>query len=124
SFTGSSFEPVITFWVNIDGNSQKEFSYSDDKNSKSVVYYRLKMVSKNGKVEYSNILRFSSEKKEESQLAVYPTLVQSAAIVNYTSKEKQTAVIRVTDMSGHTVKQQNVLLQEGTNSIQVSGFDQ
>jgi hypothetical protein len=59
-----------------------------------------------------------------SQLAVYPSLVQSATTVNYTSKEKQAAVIMVTDMSGRTVKQQDVLLQEGTNSIQVKGFDQ
>jgi hypothetical protein len=124
SFTGNSFQPVTELTVNIDGNSQKEFSYTDDKNSQSLVYYRLKIVSKNGKVEYSNILRFNSEKNDVSQLAVYPTLVQSATTVNYISKEKQTAVIMVTDMSGRTVKQQDVLLQEGTNSIQVSGFDQ
>jgi hypothetical protein len=124
SFTGASFQPVTEFWVNIDGNTQKDFSYIDSKNSESLVYYRLKITSKEGKVQYSNILRFANEKNEVNHLAVYPSLVQIATTVNYTSTEKQTGVIMVTDMSGRTVKQQNVLLQEGTNSIQVSGFNQ
>ncbi|MFI5130813.1 MAG: T9SS type A sorting domain-containing protein [Chitinophagales bacterium] len=124
SFTGNSFLAVSEFRVNMDGNSQKELSYFDSKNAESLVYYRLKIIAKDGKVQYSNTLRFDSEKNDLSELAVYPSLVQSVTTLNYTSKEKQAAVIMVTDMSGRTVKQQNVLLQEGSNSIQVSGFDQ
>jgi hypothetical protein len=123
SLTGSSFQPVAEFWVNINGSAQRDFSYSDNKGAETSVYYRLKITSTEGKVQYSNILHFRSQQSAVNPLAVYPSLVQSATTVNYTSVVKQNAVIFVTDMSGRTVKQQNVLLQEGTNSIQVDGFD-
>ena len=124
SSNGTSFEPVTQFWVNVDGNTQKDFNYTDDKAADRITYYRLKIASKQGNIEYSNILRLSGEVKNMSQLNVFPSLVQSTATVNYTSREKQIAVINVTDMSGRLMKQQNILLQAGANSIQVSGFDQ
>ena len=124
SNTGTAFQPVAEFWVNADGNTQRDFNYTDNKGAEGTVYYRLKITGKDGKIQYSNILHFRSQKGEINPLAVYPSMVKSATTVNVTSQEKQNAVIFVTDMSGRTVKQQNVLLQEGTNSIQVAGFEQ
>jgi|GEM_PF-661178 len=123
SLTGSSFLYFNEF-QNVAGTSQKEFSYIDNNDANGLAYYRLKIITKTGKIEYSNILRLGSEKNNANQLAVYPSLVQSATTVSYTSNEKTAAVIMVSDMSGRTVKQQNVLLEKGTNSIQVSGFEQ
>jgi len=124
SANGTSFMSLAEFRTNFEDKSQTEFSYSDNKDIDVTVYYRLAIFNKEGKVQYSNVLHFTAEKNTMDQLAVYPSMVQSATTINYTSKEKQSAVIMVTDLSGRTVKQQNVLLQEGTNSIQVSGFDQ
>ena len=124
SATGNSFLSVAEFTTNSENNSQKDFNYTDTKDFNDVTYYRLKIVSRQGKVEYSNVLRFAAEKNTADQFAVYPSLVQSNTTISYTAKEKQSGVILVADLSGRIVKQQNVLLEEGTNSIQVSGFDQ
>ncbi|MDP4261935.1 MAG: T9SS type A sorting domain-containing protein [Bacteroidota bacterium] len=123
SNTGNTFQEIAEFWVNLNGNTQKDFSYADDKGTDGPVYYRLKITSSDGKIQYSNILHFQNQESAVNTLAVYPSLVQSATTINYSSQEKQNAVIFVTDMNGRQVKQQNVLLQEGTNSIQLSGFD-
>jgi len=124
SANGTSFQTLAEFRANFEDKSTNEFSYSDSKDFDETAYYRLAIFNKEGKVQYSNVLHFAAEKNTMDQLAVYPSMVQSATTINYTSKERQSAVIMVTDLSGRTVKQQNVLLQEGTNSIQVSGFDQ
>ncbi|MBL7740110.1 MAG: T9SS type A sorting domain-containing protein [Chitinophagaceae bacterium] len=124
SNTGSNFQPVTEFWVNTDGDSRKEFTYTDIKGKDAAVYYRLKVTGKDGKMEYSNILLFRSQQTTTSQMAVYPSLVESATTVSLTSAEKENAVLMITDMSGRTVKQQNIQLQKGTNSVQLSGFDQ
>lgn len=124
SNTGTAFQALAEFWVNIEGNTKNNFNYTDNNGNDGSVYYRLKIAGKDGKIQYSNILHFRNRKEEASQLAVYPSLVQSATTLNFTSAGRQTAMISVTDMSGRTVKQQNVMLQEGTNSMQVSGFEQ
>jgi hypothetical protein len=124
SNTGNSFDQIAEFWVNLNGNTQRDFNYADNKTAEKSVYYRLKITSTDGKVQYSNILHFQIQESDMSQLAVYPSLVQSTTTVNYHSTEKQNAVIFITDMSGRMIKQQNVLLEQGTNSILVSGFDQ
>lgn len=123
SSTGNSFQTLATFAC-IKPTPQKDFRYIDANDVNQLAYYRLKLVSNDGKIEYSNTLRLAADKNSTNQLVVYPTLVQSTATLNFTSGEKQTAIIAISDLSGRAVKQQNVLLQEGTNSIQVSGFDQ
>ena len=124
SNNGTDFQSMAEFWVNTDGNTQRDFNYTDNKVGENVVYYRLKITSNDGKVQYSNILLFRNQQTTTGTLAVYPSLVQSTTTLSFASREKQNAIIYVTDMSGRMVKKQSVLLQEGTNSVQVSGFDQ
>lgn len=124
SNNGIDFQSVVEFWVNTDGNTQKDFSYSDSKVGENIVYYRLQITGKDGRIQYSNIILFRNKPTETRGMAIYPSQVQTTTTVRFTSREKQNAVICVTDMSGRTVKRQNILLQEGTNNVQVSGFDQ
>jgi len=62
SLTGDSYQYVVDFWVNLDGNSTKNFRYSDSKKGTGPVYYRLKITDASGKVQYSNTLYFSEQK--------------------------------------------------------------
>jgi hypothetical protein len=124
SNNGTDFQSIVEFWVNTDGNTQRDFTYSDNKATQATVYYRLKVTGKDGKIQYSNVILFRNQQAEAGTIAIYPSVVQSLTTVSFTSREKQNAVICVTDMTGRTVKRQNILLQAGTNNIQVAGFDQ
>lgn len=61
SFNGESFHYVADFWVNLDGNTTKNFRYSDSKKGSKAVHYRLKITDANGQVQYSDVLSFSGK---------------------------------------------------------------
>lgn len=124
SNTGKDFQTVAEFWVNVDGSSERNFKYTDNRSASAQTYYRLKITGSDGRIQYSNILHFQSKEADMNSLSVYPSLIQSATTVNYQSSQKQSAVIFVADMSGRIVKQQDAMLEQGTNSIRISGFDQ
>jgi hypothetical protein len=122
---GQVFRAVSEFWPNIEGNMQREFSYKDQQEpGATVTYYRIKLVNVQGKLEYSNILRFQSQEDLAERLSIYPSIVRTATTVSYNSPRQDKATLLVSDLSGRVVKQQTVLLQAGINNVQLSGFDQ
>jgi len=62
SYTGDTYQYVVDFWVNLDGDSTKNFRWADSKKGNKPSYYRLRITDDRGKVEYSNILYFSEQK--------------------------------------------------------------
>ncbi|HET6995698.1 MAG TPA: T9SS type A sorting domain-containing protein [Chitinophagaceae bacterium] len=123
SATANGFYPTAEFPVNQDGKIQQDFDYTDNRNVKGSVFYRLKITAADGRIQYSNVLHFQNGGKDESVLNVFPTVVQSTATVNINVPEKQNAVLSITDMAGRIVKQILLALQEGNNSLLVSGID-
>ncbi|MEQ1676595.1 MAG: T9SS type A sorting domain-containing protein [Chitinophagaceae bacterium] len=105
-----------------DGNT-REYQYTDNNVFSDVVYYRLKSTNLAGHVEYSSILSFRMGKNTKKELTVYPSVIQTSATVNINAAERESALLLVTDISGRTVKQQQVALNSGTNSISVNGFE-
>ena len=65
SFNGKSFQYVADFWVNLDGNTTKDFKYSEHKKGNNAVYYRLKITDANGQVQYSDVLTFGSKSSKK-----------------------------------------------------------
>ena len=64
SYTGDNYQYVVDFWVNLDGDSTKNFKYTDAKKGNKTVYYRLKVTNDSGQVQYSNVLYFSEQKSK------------------------------------------------------------
>jgi hypothetical protein len=62
SYSGDTYQYVVDFWVNLDGDSSKNFRYADSKKGNKPSYYRLKITDDSGKVQYSNVLYFSFQK--------------------------------------------------------------
>jgi hypothetical protein len=65
SFHGGSFQYVADFWVNLDGNTAKNFRYFDHKKNNKDVYYRLKITDVNGQAQYSDVVNFGSKKSKK-----------------------------------------------------------
>src|SRR5690606_10563388 len=79
----NTFSEVIRYWVNVDGNRERSFSYLDNRTDGKSVRYRLKIVDASGKTGYSNILYFrDSESVTAGKLNVYPTIVNDAVTIN------------------------------------------
>lgn len=60
--TAASFQPQAEYWVNMEGNFQTEFKWSDAKITKGSSYYRLKITDDKGNVTYSDVLQLDKKK--------------------------------------------------------------
>ena len=64
SYTGDNYQYVADFWVNLDGNTTKNFKYTDVKKGTKTVYYRLKITGDDGQIQYSRVIYFSEHKSK------------------------------------------------------------
>jgi len=117
-----SFAPVAEFWVNMEGNNQRDFRYTD-RQSAEVAYYRLAIRHQDGKLQYSNVLSFRQQTGAQQQLHVFPTQVTDALTMQYTSAKSQTGSFEVIDYSGRVVMRQPVKLLAGQNNIRIQNLD-
>jgi hypothetical protein len=54
--TDSSFRSIAEFWINFDGNTERNFKYTDKKVKSKKAEYRLKCITADGKVQYSDVI--------------------------------------------------------------------
>lgn len=122
SSNGSDYDAVNEYWMNVDSTKvSSDFHYTDNA-VLSTVYYRLKMISESGNVEYSNILDFKMVSAEVNKFKVYPTLISGAATINFSAEKASTAFLQLVDYSGREVYHQQVQLADGNNNISISNF--
>lgn len=120
--TTGNYKPISEFWIN-DVANQLSFRYADNELLSGNTYYRLKMISANGNVQYSNILAFRAGNNTSQSFKVYPSLVNSTATVSMRSDKTGTAVFNLVDISGRVVFQQKIIMQEGSNNVVINGLD-
>jgi hypothetical protein len=60
--TAASFQPQAEYWVNMEGNFQTEFKWTETKVNKGSSYYRLKITDEKGIVTYSDVLQLNKKK--------------------------------------------------------------
>jgi hypothetical protein len=72
SSDAAEFLAQAEYWVNMEGNFQTGFKWSDAKISKRTVYYRLKITDMKGEVYYSNVLQLTN-KKGNGSFSAYPS---------------------------------------------------
>jgi uncharacterized protein (DUF1501 family) len=77
SVNGIDFTLVDTV-VNTTNNSKQKYSFKDNRINASVVYYRIKGVSKQGEVSYSKIATLKNGNKQE--VRIYPNPVTNRTI--------------------------------------------
>jgi hypothetical protein len=113
SMNGTDFKNVAT--IQVSSTSQGNYSYGDNaSNLFGDVYYRLKMVDKNGTFVYSDI-KSVQFKNAAFAVSLYPNPVHSAAKINVTLDQSQIIKVLVTDAVGKSVQQFEISGQKGLN---------
>lgn len=120
SHSGSSFKSIGE--VRIDGKVQSLyiFRFTDNELPEGNVLYRLKMISANGRVQYSNILSFQNRNQAYSKFKIYPSSIQSNAVLNVMAEKTGNAHFELVDYSGRIVHRQEIALLEGNNNLQLT----
>jgi hypothetical protein len=82
----------------------------------NVVYYRLRIVDKDGKYSYSKIIAVKLDQPENS-ISVYPNPVDNYAIVNLYSDKPGNGMLRLIDDAGRQILVKSFTVISGNNNL-------
>jgi Secretion system C-terminal sorting domain len=123
---GSGFVSVASKIA--QGNTGKStYTYPDNISalSDNVVYYRLKMVDKDGHFKYSSVIMVRKEQKMITGIMVSPNpvIAGDVATLRFEASASTIVTFRVVDMAGRVISSQQNRVNEGMNSIPVNNLD-
>jgi hypothetical protein len=121
SFNGVAFEKIAA----IEGKNQQttsNYSYIDKPSNFNTVYYRLKIVDKDGSFSYSNILKAVSNDKQPS-LNVFPSITKGEMLtIDYSNVDTQSE-LKIINSNAQIVKVFQVKGNNGIIKIEASNFN-
>jgi hypothetical protein len=123
SYTGNDFKTIATFNNNVNGISKTQFSYADLQTA-AMVYYRLKLETASGKIEYSTVLSFKNNGSQPNTIKVYPTVVTGGQFsLSFNSETKEESLLQMLDYAGRIVYQKRIQPGQGNNTILINDFN-
>jgi hypothetical protein len=84
----------------------------------NIIYYRLRIVDKDGKYSYTRIIPVKLD-QPETNLSVYPNPVDGYTILNMYSDKQATGVLRLIDNSGKQIITKSFTISNGNNSVMI-----
>ncbi len=115
-----SFEKIGT--VSASGNSSTaiKYTYSDyevKKQASDIVYYRLKMVDKDGHIVTSNIINVSID--AQTSLVLYPNPINNVLNMQMSMTRPDNVQIQITDMQGRIIYTSIKSVRQGVTNISI-----
>jgi len=97
----------------------KQYDYNDEiKGLFNVIYYRLKIIDKDGKYSFSKIIALKiNGNNADEHFNVYPNPFYSDIKIELMGTRKETGLIRFITFEGKEVLRRNVEVEKGTNII-------
>ena len=84
----------------------------------NIVYYRLRIVDKNGKYTYSKVVPVKLD-QPENIISVYPNPVDNSTTLNLFADKAGTGMLRLIDNSGKQLMVKSFTVLNGNNNIQI-----
>ncbi len=107
--------------------ARSNYQYSDNIAAASgdVFFYRLKMVDLNGRFKYSNEVLVRKGAKSLTGISMNPNPIVIGGVANVRFEAARPAIvtIRVLDLAGRTVLQQQSKAAEGTNTVAINNLE-
>ncbi len=97
---------------------------TQDVSAAGTSFYRLKLIHEDGKMIYSNVLRFETKNTNGTRLKVFPSLVHDKVTIQLQNNTAETATLQIFDYNGKSVHTQKIKTQIGMQNVTVDGLDQ
>lgn len=127
SNNGADFEGITIKAPQQSGAAKEYYQHTDDLSGTTgnIFYYRLKMVDLDGQYKYSNIIMIRKDQKAIHGITISPNPVISSdnATVRMTATSNGNIELKIIDMSGRVMMQQQTRVTEGNNSITLNNLD-
>lgn len=120
SLDGTNFKKIAFVESRaMNGNSSGliNYTFDDDKAYPANTYYRLKQVTKDGKIVYSNIVMIAGAPLQLQITSVFPNPVSSSVTLNVYSQGYERVSVIITTTSGKAVLNKSVVLQASANNV-------
>lgn len=104
-------------------NELERLNANDDLNKikEGVIFYRIKVIAKDGQVAYSNIILVRKQ-KAGGEFSIYPNPAKDLVNIRYVAEKETDAIISIFDAMGKAVKVQKLRLYKGNNTLPVTGL--
>jgi hypothetical protein len=120
SAAGKVFESAGLFFATTTTGTE-QYTFSDAASGADVVYYRLKLVDKNGKIQFSNTVALRNRTAATpAALTLLQNPVQQAVTASYLSTANEAAQLTIYNTMGMQVYSTKVMLQKGTNKLNIN----
>lgn len=123
STDASSYEE-IGYVVAKGGSATAAYAFADLLVKPGMNYYRIKTVDKDGGVNYTKVVAVNTSAKGVSLLLVYPNPFGHKVQVKIESESGETARIRVLNIAGVVIRQQDEVIRQGENIFVVKDVSQ
>lgn len=100
-----------------------KYRFADPRVVDGKMYYRIKMMDKQGRGSYSKVLIVRNQAGQQTDLKITPNPMVSNPTVSMWSDSRQGATVKMMDASGRMVVQMQKNLNKGANSFVVSTPD-
>jgi len=100
-------------------SGSENYSFSEGANDKEKIFYRLKLIDKNQKVEYSRVIVFQPTTLTEKNLTVVTNPVKDRLTISFQSVADQSVDVKVYDLLGNLRLTQPTRLYSGSNIFNV-----
>ncbi len=125
SFNGNNFSAFTVVSNGFDNGSEKIYTALDNSKElleKSIVYYRLKQVDINGKINYSNSVAVRLPSTNGVHMSVSPNPFTEKVNIAFNSFQNGNAEISVVSITGIPVLNKKTIITKGYNSLQLDGI--
>lgn len=122
SYTGSGFEKIGSVRA-LPGSGMNAYEFRDEHFLDGYVYYRLKILDKDGKFTYSLIVRSFNGNTSDPGLTVSPNPFTSGFLFAAGFKKDGTATFRIIDSKGAVVRELKKKVDNGFNSFQIDKLE-
>lgn len=122
SIDGINFTTIAQVAASGTTTGNKNYKYADDVShiGQPVYYYRLKITDDNGQFTYSAIISLQRN-NYDFLVKVLQNPFRQQLQATITSPQLQECAITLTDMNGRMVARRKVVLQKGTNLVNIPG---
>lgn len=116
---GAHFNKIGTVKEQVALNTAAKFSYQDADLSQNgnIIYYRIKVVSIDGVIKYSNVLTVRTSALNNGKMKISPNPASSSVKIEFYSALRGMMELQLLDMTGKIVLREQRTVEPGQNNI-------
>ncbi|MEO6454233.1 MAG: alpha-amylase family glycosyl hydrolase [Ginsengibacter sp.] len=109
-----------SFVADINASGMSNYNYADNISGDiySTIFYRLKSIDKDGRINYSAVVKIRMSAKDFF-IDINPNPFRDKLNVNIESHSKDRATLLLADLSGRQLIKKNILLLQGNNAYEI-----